>query len=218
MFAADWVTISALATAAGTLVLAAATFASVRSANRAARVAEQSLLVGLRPLLVPSKLEDAPQKIGFVDDKWFLAEGGRAIAEVGEGAVYLAIPLRNVGAGIAVLHGWDFYPERQLTESHRDPAEFRRLTRDLYVPVGDVGFWQGAFRDPAAPEFTAARSAIESRASMTVDVLYGDHEGGQRMISRFGLQTAQDGAWIAAAGRHWNLDRADPREDDRRSA
>ena len=79
--AADWVTISALATAAGTLVLALATFASVRSANRAARVAERSLLEGLRPLLLASKLDDPPQKIGFVDDKWFLAEGGRGIAE-----------------------------------------------------------------------------------------------------------------------------------------
>ena len=34
---ADWVTISSLATVSGTLVLAVATFASVRSANRAAR-------------------------------------------------------------------------------------------------------------------------------------------------------------------------------------
>jgi hypothetical protein len=50
---ADWVTISALSTAGGTLVLAGATFASVRSANRAARVAERSLLAGLRPVLVP---------------------------------------------------------------------------------------------------------------------------------------------------------------------
>ena len=36
---ADWVTISSLATAGGTLVLAVATFSSVRSANRSARVA-----------------------------------------------------------------------------------------------------------------------------------------------------------------------------------
>src|ERR1039457_6034019 len=43
---ADWVTISSLATAGGTLVLAVATFSSVRSANRSARVAERSLLVG----------------------------------------------------------------------------------------------------------------------------------------------------------------------------
>jgi hypothetical protein len=51
---ADWVTISSLATAGGTLVLAAATFASVRSANRSARASEQALSAGLRPLLVSS--------------------------------------------------------------------------------------------------------------------------------------------------------------------
>jgi hypothetical protein len=213
VLAADWVTISALATAGGTLVLAAATFASVRSANRAARLAERSLLVGLRPLLVPSKLEDAPQKIGFADEKWFVAEGGRAIAEVGGNAIYLAIPLRNVGAGIGVLHGWSFHARPQLggDASHGDPDEFTRLTRDLYVPAGDVGFWQGAFRDPQAPEFTAAREAIEARSMLMIDLLYGDHEGGQRMISRFSLQPRDDGGWVAAAGRHWNLDRPDPR-------
>ena len=48
---ADWVVISSLATAGGTLVLAAATFAAVRSSNRAARAAEESLMLGLRPLL-----------------------------------------------------------------------------------------------------------------------------------------------------------------------
>ena len=40
----DWVTISALATAGGALALAAATYGSVRSANRAARVAERTLM------------------------------------------------------------------------------------------------------------------------------------------------------------------------------
>ena len=121
MLAADWVTISALATAGGTLVLALATFASVRSANRAARVAELSLFAGLRPLLVPSKLDDPPQKIGFVDDKWVMAEGGRGVAEVGENAIYLALALRNVGAGIAVLDGWSFLPGRRLEEAHPEP-------------------------------------------------------------------------------------------------
>src|SRR4030095_243019 len=81
VIAADWVTISALATAAGTLVLAMATFASVRSANRAARVAERSLLAGLRPLLMPSRLEDTPQKVNFVDGKELVAPGGGAVAD-----------------------------------------------------------------------------------------------------------------------------------------
>ncbi len=50
---ADWVTISSLATAGGTLVLAVATFSSVRSANRSARTAERSLLAGVRPIRRP---------------------------------------------------------------------------------------------------------------------------------------------------------------------
>src|SRR6059036_38303 len=103
---ADWVTISSLATATGTLVLAAATFASVRSANRAARVAERSLLAGLRPVLMPSRLDDPPQKVGFADDTYLLTKGGYGAAVATDDAVYLAMSLRNAGAGIAVLHGW----------------------------------------------------------------------------------------------------------------
>src|SRR6516165_4667802 len=103
---ADWVTISALASAGGTLVLAGVTVASVRSANRAARVAEQSLLAGQRALLVPSRMEDPAIKAGFQDDVWFSVPGGRAVASASDNAVYLVIAIRNVGTGIAVLHGW----------------------------------------------------------------------------------------------------------------
>jgi hypothetical protein len=209
---ADWVTISALATAGGTLVLAGATFASVRSANRAARAAERSLLAGLRPLLMPSRLDDPPQKVGFQDEKWFHIPGGGAVAEATDDALYLAIALRNAGAGVAVLHGWYFYPEVQLGDAaHAAPETFTRLTRDLYIPANDLGFWQGTFRDPSADEFRTVRAAIESRVRMMVDILYGDHEGGQRTISRYLMAPRDDGGWLATVARHWNMDRSDPR-------
>jgi len=51
---ADWVTISSLATAGGTLVLAAATYTAVHSANRSARIAERAL-----PSCAPSKAGSA---------------------------------------------------------------------------------------------------------------------------------------------------------------
>jgi hypothetical protein len=208
----DWTTISSLATAGGTLVLGIATFASVRSANRAARAAERSLLAGLRPLLVASRLQDPPEKISFADQHWLRVEGGHAVAEVASEAIYLAISLRNVGSGIGVLHGWQFYPRRLLGDADRpDPRRFRRLTRDMYVPAGDSGFWQGAFRDPTAPEFTQARDVVAARADFTIDVLYGDFEGGQRSITRFSVLPVGDEAWLATAGRHWNLDRPQPR-------
>jgi hypothetical protein len=208
---ADWATISSLATAGGTLVLAMATFAAVRSSNRAARAAEESLLQGLRPLLVPSRLDDPPQKIGYADGKWVHAAGSGGAAETTDEAVYLAISVRNVGSGIAVLHGWRFYPEFVRSDEHAPLQEFTRLTRDLYVPAGDIGFWQGTFRDPDSSEFAAAKAAVDAREPVAVEILYGDYQGGQRVVSRFGLAPRDDGGWLASVARHWNIDRAAPR-------
>jgi hypothetical protein len=212
---ADWVTISSLATAGGTLVLAVATFSSVRSANRSARVAERSLLAGIRPVLMPSQLEDAAVKVGFADNRWLYVPGGGGAAEVTPEAVYVGMSLRNVGHGIAVLHGWKFWPERQMGADAGPPPleDMRRLTRDIYIPTGQVGFWQGVFREPDSEEFKAAADALAARAPVSIDVLYGDHEGGQRTITRFGMvpREGEDATWIVAAARHWNIDRDDPR-------
>jgi len=214
---ADWVTISALASAGGTLVLAGVTVASVRSANRAARVAEMSLLAAQRPLLVSSRVDDPPQKIGFHDDIWLYAPGGQGAVQVTDEAVYLAIAVRNVGTGIAVLHGWHLFPAIQLGPDMQPTAleDFTPLTRDLYIAPGDVGFWQGALRDTSTAEYAEARAAVEAPQRMSIDVLYGDFEGGQRAISRFLLtpREAEDGLrWYASVGRHWNVDRPQPRE------
>jgi len=208
---ADWVTISSLATAGGTLVLAGATFAAVRSSNRAARVAERTLLAAMRPLLVTSRLDDPHQKIFFADGTAVAAAGGHGAAELRDDVVYLAISLRNAGTGIALLHAWRFEPEAVRRPEHAPLDEFQRLTRDIYVAAGDVGFWQGAFRDPAAPGYVRARAVTEERTPFSVEVLYGDHEGGQRMVSRFIVSPAGEGRWLATSGRHWNLDRPDPR-------
>jgi hypothetical protein len=203
----DSSTIAGIATAGGTLALAAATFASVRSANGAARVAERSLLAGLRPLLTMSRVGDPKQKVGFQDGKWFQVSGGGAIAEATDDAVYLVISVRNAGAGPAVLHGWHFDPGQQLSRPGHAPLEtFTELNRELYIPPGDIGFWQGAFRDPASSSYHEARQAIESGNSMTVEVLYGDIEGGQRSISRFDMWPRDDGAWAAIVARRWRID------------
>lgn len=119
--------------------------------------------------------------------------------------------MRNVGSGIAVLHGWYLHPHVELGASDHPPVEeFRRLTRDLYIAPGEIGFWQGVFRDPSEDEFVAAREAVEEPRRIAVDILYGDHELGQRSITRFAL-TPRDDRWIAGVARHWNVDRPDPR-------
>jgi hypothetical protein len=215
---ADTSTIASLATAAGTLVLAIATFSSTRSANRAARVSEQELKVGLRPVLFNARPQDPAQKVGFIDDHWLVLRDGLAAAQEVDANLYLAIPLRNVGAGLAVLHGWYLWPQRTTGDTEPAPPEdFRRLQRDLYVPAGDISFWQAAIRDPEDPLQTPLRNAIRAREPISIDILYGDHEGGQRTITRFYVTsrpaTPDDHPelWLCSTSRHWNLDRADPR-------
>lgn len=207
----DWSTIASVGTAAGTLVLALATFASVRSANRSARATERALLAGIRPVLVGSRLEDPPEKVGFRDDHWVHVQGGHGTIEVTDEAIYLAIALRNVGSGLAVLDRWDVQVDRPVSVSAPSIDRYRRLTRDIYVPAGDHGFWQGAIRERDDPMFAQLEAAVAEARVVTIDLLYGDHEGGQRTISRFALLPAGSGQRMAAVSRHWNLDRSDPR-------
>ena len=95
--------------------------------------------------------------------------------------------MHNAGSGVAVIHGWRFCPARPAgaDQTHPPPQTFRRQSRDLYIPVNDIGFWQAAYRDPDDPEYPAALEAIRARTPVGLDLLYGDQEGGQRVISRF---------------------------------
>jgi hypothetical protein len=221
VLASDWATISSFATGAGTLVLAIATFAAVRSANRSARIAELALQEQRRPLLAPSRLEDALQKLMFLDGHWISAAGGRAAVEHIDGIVYLGISLRNVGSGIGVCQGWIVRPELSTSRTAPTPSaleEFRLQTRDLYVPAGDIGMWQGALRNPDDPLRAATAQAIDARLPLTIELLYSDQVGQQRTITRFGLTWLGD-SWLVSATRHWYLDWEGPRhESDVRAA
>ena len=160
---ADWATISSLATAGGTLVLAVAIFASVRSANRSARIAELA------------------------------------------------------ARGIGVCQGWAVRAGlTRMTIDHIAEDELRAQTRDLYIPAGDIGLWQGALRDREDPHHREVAGAIARREPITVELLYSDQVGAQRTITRFilaplGQDGADNGVRLISAGRHWYLDRAGPR-------
>ncbi len=118
----DWATISSIATAGGTLVLAIATFSSVRAASASTRLSERALLAAQRPVLIPSREDDAPEQVRFVDEVLLRLPGHSGVAKLKEDNVYLAMALRNGGAGLAVI----------LRLAHRDghrqphPAADRR--------------------------------------------------------------------------------------------
>jgi len=224
VLATDWSTISSLATGAGTLVLAVATFAAVRSSNRSARIAEIALQEQRRPVLTQSRLDDPVQKIMFAERNWVTARGGRGVAEH-DGSLYFALSLRNVGAGIGVCQAWHvaLMPESgRISGDHTPEDQFRLQTRDLYIPAGDIGMWQGALRDRSDSMYQAVAGAIDDQQVISVELLYSDQVGNQRTITRFGLfpYTAEDGGieWFAAVNRHWYLDGVGPRSDEQVAA
>ena len=117
-----------------------------------------------RPVLAPSRLEDPRQKIMFLGGHWVNASGGHAAVEHTDGIVYLAVSLRNVGSGIAVCHGWIVrLGERSPLDFpiHAPLETFRLQSRDLYVPAGDIGMWQGALRNPDDPVRAGLVDAID---------------------------------------------------------
>jgi hypothetical protein len=217
---ADWVTISQVATAGGTLVLAVATFASIKSANRSARVAERAMLVAQRPILIPSRLDDPKEHVGFGDRHALDIVGHGGELELADDRLYMAIALRNGGAGLAVIHGWSVRVQAEgMANAPAPPLDaFRRQLRDFYIPAQQTGFWQGAIRDRDDPDYASIRAAAESGERVVVDLLYGDHEGGQRAIARFGISSKEhpDVKQLgnpprAEVLRYYNVDGADPR-------
>jgi hypothetical protein len=206
---ADWVTISALATAGGTLALAGATFVSTQSSNRNARIAELALRQQLRPVLMNSHLDDPEQKIMFFGGHWVHVPGSGAVVEHEDGIVYMSLSLRNVGSGIAELLGWYLIPEFDQTTGRQDPAapdQFRSQTRDLWIPAGGIGLWQGALRDDSEEIHGQMREITEDPRPFLIDLLYADHLGRQRAVSRFSVTPRPEGLWFCAVTRHWQID------------
>jgi hypothetical protein len=126
----------------------------------------------------------------------------------------MAIGVRNGGSGLALIHGWRIEVADQTGNRPPSVDEFRRQQRDIYIPPGETGYWQGAIRDRSDPAYDEIRSAMRSRSRISIDLIYGDYEGGQRTIARIGLTNDDDerADYRAEVGRYWNIDGIDPRE------
>ena len=170
-----WSEASSFATGAGTLVLAVATFASVRSANRSARTAEQALQEARRPVLVHSQLrgpgaEDRLHRCPL-DKRRRRSRGGRT-----PGRRHLSgherAQRRRGHRGASRL-----VARPGVVRADVDPApeeDVHLLSRDLYVPAGDIGIWQGALRDPGTsstePCATSSKAVSRSRSNCTTPI------------------------------------------------
>jgi hypothetical protein len=131
--------------------------------------------------------DDPPVEVQFADGRVFDTGWGDALVRCEDGVIYLALQLRNSGAGVAHLVGYRLEPEaaQLVTQDPRgvarhrrgdpapDPTAFTEQQRDLYISAGELGHWQAALRDATTELYATTSEAITSRGRITIDLLYG---------------------------------------------
>ena len=185
---ADTSTIASLATAGGTLVLAVATFASTALGQpRGAHVragaegGDASSAVQCPRRRTRRKRSDTAMITGCV-----LRDGLAAVQEVdGQHLLRDAAAQRRIGHRRAARLVSVAAPRRdgRSTPGDRANSARRRVTSTSRPATSASGRRRCATRRTSYTRRCARRS--QRAMPLSVDLLYGDHEGGQRTITRF---------------------------------
>ena len=172
-------------------MLAIATFASIRSANRSARIAEAAFRANLRPVLVTSRLDD-PDPEDPLDGQPLGAAGGRPGHRRARRRQHLYgdfAPQRRAGARGARSGG----PSARVDEARHGPAPDnptssggrRGTSTSPRTTSGSGRRRSGSPTDPDYAWLCARTSRQRSRSPSNCST--ATHEGGQRTITRFGM-------------------------------
>ena len=124
----------------------------------------------------------------FVDEHWANVGGGYATAEDVDGVIYLGDEPAQCRRGDRVCQGWGVRVGLMArADDHLPEDELRPQTRDLYIPAGDVGLWQGAIRERSDPITTRSRTRSPNTSRSPSSCIYSDQVGAQRTMTRFTL-------------------------------
>ena len=108
-------------------------------------------------------------------------------------------------------------PSAPAASDPRPPRSSAGTDRDLYVPAGDVSFWQAAIRDADDPLYGPLRAAIAGSTADQRGPSLRRPRGRAAHHHAFLPRPPRAGdrrgtwLWLCAVVRHWNLDRDDPR-------
>ena len=121
------------------------------------------------------------------------------------------MPTAVAGARLRCGPGADGFRLRWVTD-WSTTASLLTAAGTLALAVATFASIRSANRSARISE-RAARTvadAIKAGEPLVLDLLYGDFEGGQRVITQFSLRQAGE-RWLAQAVRHFNVDQPDPR-------
>jgi hypothetical protein len=182
----EWVAIGTLALAAATFLAVVVGVATVRASQRMADAAQATATAdklalegSIRPLLIPTTPYPEPDQQGAPNERVTFGTSGYNVAlgsvsvRANPGSTLISVPVRNVGAGIAVLS-----EPAPRVRPHGQGWQGVGGSTDRIIPAGETTRLQWEVRD----EMTSTRFDAE--------VSYTDARGGQPMRTR--LAVAKD--------------------------
>ena len=161
--------LASVATAGGTLVLAIATFASTRSANRSARIADRVARTAERSLLArqrhysdrPAGGPEAECPVHGRETADGVRRRGHAGSQRRHDLSGLRGPRPRHPARLYYTGGMCRTASPTSRLAHRSRSSPAR-SREIYLPPGDIGFWQGASPRSGGRSLQDVATAIEN--------------------------------------------------------
>lgn len=117
--------------------------------------------------------------------------------------VYLAVSIRNVGSGVAVLHGWHVQAGLQTQRSHPPLEEFTTQNLDIYVAPDGNGLWLSALRDPAPGLITAPQCWLFSARWLRLSDMTENNAAREVCIWTYWVRPEAEEGFKALLARHW---------------
>jgi len=207
-----------------TTLLAIVTFALVCATYLMAQTAKRQFGRQLLPILIPSRIRDPIRKVYFSNNTWQMLYGDQVLVDSVD-TLYVAIPLRNIGSGTAVVRGLsipDVGPDDDALPRRRPSLKNLIAAKtDLLLGPGDISHLsidseaQTADRQRHALQTQVER--IDRDSGVYLDILHCDHVRRQHNITRIELAqvsekssssgTTSGAEHIARAVKHWPLRR-----------
>lgn len=151
------------------------------AAHEQTRISQLTLNAQIRPVLIDVPLDLAVEESLFYPGREEPIAGHRGGVHVfsGDQEVMVSVPLRNAGAGLAMIRGIGM---RLTVATPSAPV----IIQPANVPAGEHG--RVSFRaTPGDAAFAPLSQAIAGQASFSIEVGYSDLAGQQYTISRFGV-------------------------------
>lgn len=162
---------------------------ALATAQEQTRISQLTLDAQIRPVLIDVPLDLAIEQPLFYPGRDEPVTGHRGAVHVGAGdrEVVVSLPLRNAGAGLAMIRGVGI---RLAVASPTPPV----MIQPANMPPGEDG--RITFRaTPGDAAFAPLSQAIQARQSLSIEVGYSDLTGQQYTLSRFDVYFRSRAHW-----------------------